>query len=170
MSNALVEMVDLFPTLVDMASLPALPLCPPSGVGTNTSVNAPSLCTEGYSFRDAIETPSWKGKAAAFSQYPRPSDTPQNTSDLPDCNSISRMGYSIRTDAYRYTEWVDFECIQPKSGAIQSSANWSLVRAKELYDVTTDRVEAINLAYVPNLATLVANLSMQLRAGWRVRH
>ena len=43
-----------------------------------------------------------------FSQYPRPSDYPQENSDLPSLKDIRIMGYAMRTKAYRFVEWVAF--------------------------------------------------------------
>ena len=59
-------------------------------------------------------------------------------------------GRSIRTTQYRYTEW--------GSGGR---------RGKELYDYDADPDETVNIADLPENAELVANLSEQLRAGWR---
>ena len=81
--TSLVELVDLFPTLVDLANLPPLPICPQSSAKVQ-------LCTEGRSLlplllqneKDILSKP-------ALSQYPRPSLMPTNTSDLPREASIS---------------------------------------------------------------------------------
>eukprot|EP00041_Stephanoeca_diplocostata_P011018 m.177829 g.177829 ORF g.177829 m.177829 type:complete len:577 (-) comp18382_c0_seq1:317-2047(-) len=168
-STALVEMVDLFPTVADLAGVPVPPLCPSVAPGVNTSVTVPSLCVEGTSFRGALTDPAhWAGKAAAFSQYPRPQDAPCNTSDLPHCNNITRMGYSIRTHEWRYTEWVSFRCVQDKEEVpIQAAANWDEVHGRELYNMSADASEAHNIALDPVMQGTVAQLSRQLRAGWR---
>ena len=52
-SDALVELVDLYPTLSDLANLPK-----PTG-------------TEGSSFKHIIKDPTLPGKSTAYSQYPR---------------------------------------------------------------------------------------------------
>ena len=49
------------------------------------------------------------GKSAVFSQYPRPSEYPQENTDLPKLKDIRIMGYSMRTREVRYTEWVRFD-------------------------------------------------------------
>jgi iduronate 2-sulfatase len=67
-------------------------------------------------------------KDAVFSQYPR----------------REAMGYSIRTDHWRYTEW----------GA----------RGAELYDHTNDPDENENLAVKPGNATLIQELAAKLHA------
>jgi arylsulfatase A-like enzyme len=75
-TDALVEFVDIYPTLADVCGLPK-----PGGV-------------EGHSFAPLLDDPARPWKAAAFSQYPRGS---KETGPL--------MGYAIRTDRYRMVEW-----------------------------------------------------------------
>ena len=71
----LVELVDIYPTLADVAGLKA-----PANL-------------EGQSFRPQLDNPSAPGKSAALSQYPR------------NHEGKRLMGYSLRTGRYRYTEW-----------------------------------------------------------------
>ncbi len=59
-------------------------------------------------------------------------------------------GRSIRTERYRYTEWGN----KGKRGV-------------ELYDYDADPDETVNVAGLPENATLVAHLSERLHAGWR---
>lgn len=92
---------------------------------------------EGTSLAPVITEPDRPWKRAAFSQYPR--------GDV--------MGYSMRTDRYRYTEWQD-----KKSGK---------VAARELYDHQTDPAENENTADDEANRDVVAKLSEQLKAGWR---
>jgi iduronate 2-sulfatase len=77
-TDALVELVDLYPTLADLANLPA-----PKDL-------------EGLSLRPLLGSPDRQIRAAALTQFPRP----PYYSDRFDI-----MGYSIRTPRYRYTEW-----------------------------------------------------------------
>lgn len=92
---------------------------------------------EGTSLAPLIAEPDRPWKQAAFSQYPR--------GDV--------MGYSMRTDRYRYTEWQN-----KKSGKVE---------ARELYDHETDPAENDNVADSDANRELVAKLSEQLKAGWR---
>lgn len=92
---------------------------------------------EGVSLAPVIADPARPWKRAAFSQYPR--------GDV--------MGYSMRTDRYRYTEWQD-----RKTGK---------VAACELYDHQVDPAENENVADAEANRDLVAKLSEQLQAGWR---
>ena len=78
-TSALVEFVDIYPTLCDLAgmSLPAH--------------------LEGSSVKPLLDDPKRNWKTAAFSQYPR-SGGKSGAGQL--------MGYTMRTDRYRLTVWV----------------------------------------------------------------
>ncbi|XP_037367740.1 iduronate 2-sulfatase isoform X3 [Talpa occidentalis] len=128
-----VELVALFPTLAGLAGLHVPPLCPVPSFHVE-------LCREGQSllkyFRSSsVEVePGLLGgprESIAYSQYPRPADSPQWNSDKPSLKDIKVMGYSIRTIDYRYTVWVSFD---PR----EFLANFSEVHAGELYFVDSD--------------------------------
>jgi len=93
---------------------------------------------EGTSLAPLMDDPSREWKRAAFSQYPRG----------------GAMGYSMRTDRYRYTEW------QAKRGAGETVAT-------ELYDHEADPGENVNIAGAAESAALVQELSAMLEAGWQ---
>ena len=123
-SNALVELVDVYPTLCALANLSL-----PDGL-------------EGTSLVPLLENPEKPLKSAAFSQYPRRDD--------------KVMGYSIRTDRFRYTEWQeDWKSDKPN------------VIARELYDHEADPRETVNVADDPKHAETIKQLSQQLKAGWK---
>lgn len=94
---------------------------------------------EGTSLAPLMDDPTRPWKSAVFSQYPR---------------SRGVMGYSMRTDRYRYTEW------RAERGAGE-------VVATELYDHEADPGENANVAGRPENAALVTELAAQLAAGWR---
>ncbi len=119
-SKALVEFVDIYPTLAELAGLP-LP-----------------AHLEGISFKPVLEAPARAWKSAAFSQYPR----------------RRLMGYSMRTDRYRFTVWVERN-------------DHSKVDATELYDHQTDPQENVNIANLPANAELVRRLMAQWQRGWK---
>lgn len=79
-TKALTELVDLYPTLAELASLPV------------------SEQLEGASFASLLEDANAQGEAAAFSQFPRGGNADQGG---------KTMGYSVRTDRWRYTEWIE---------------------------------------------------------------
>uniref|UniRef100_A0A8C4EH15 Iduronate 2-sulfatase n=1 Tax=Dicentrarchus labrax TaxID=13489 RepID=A0A8C4EH15_DICLA len=91
------------------------------------------LCTEGDNLAHTFRHRE-RGKdaeAISFSQYPRPADTPQVNSDLPDLKDIKVMGYSLRSWDYRYTLWLGFN---PQTFQV----NVSDVHAGELYMLAGD--------------------------------
>jgi iduronate 2-sulfatase len=75
-TEAIVELIDLYPTLASLCGLPA----PPD--------------LEGSCFRDLVNSPQQRGKIAAFSQH---------QSKLP--GEAAAVGYSVRTAEFRYTRW-----------------------------------------------------------------
>ena len=80
-SDALVELLDMYPTLVELCGLPS--------PGT----------LEGTSLVPVLKDPTQSVKPAAYTQHPRPAyykKQPEN------------MGVSVRTPRYRYTEWREF--------------------------------------------------------------
>jgi flagellin-specific chaperone FliS len=64
------------------------------------------------------------------------------------------MGYSMRTDRYRFTVWVHRD-------------DHTKVDAIELYDHQTDPEENANVANDPANAELVKELMAQWKQGWR---
>ena len=64
------------------------------------------------------------------------------------------MGYSMRTDRYRFTRWVDRD-------------DHSKVDAVELYDHQTDPQENVNIADAPANKALVEKLTARWHAGWK---
>ena len=64
------------------------------------------------------------------------------------------MGYSMRTDRYRFTRWVERN-------------DPSRLAAVEFYDHETDPQENRNIADDPANAALVAKLTKQWQAGWQ---
>jgi len=81
--DRLVELVDLYPTLCDLAGL-----------------RVPDIM-EGVSFKPLLEDPGREWKSAVFSQYERrPGITPDHG---------WYMGYSMVTERYHYVEWRDWD-------------------------------------------------------------
>lgn len=119
---ALTEFVDIYPTLCELCGL-SLP-----------------ANLEGTSFVPLLNTPDRPWKKAVFSQYPRPR------------KDGKIMGYSMRTDRWRYTEW------QKPDGS---------VTATELYDHQQDPAENTNIVHRQENAALLKDLAAQLKAGWK---
>ena len=83
---------------------------------------------DGVSLVPAINNPAAEVKEYAFSQYPREKD---------------KMGYSIRTKRFRYTEWIsnNFRTNLPYDS--------KLVVAREMYDYEKDPLETENILNKP---------------------
>jgi len=126
-TRALVEFVDVYPTLAELAGLPL-----PSHL-------------EGISFKPLLTDPTLPWKQAAFSQYPR---------NAGKTGAGELMGYSMRTDRYRFTVWV-------------SRHDHTKIDAIELYDHQNDPLENTNTAKDPANTELVEKLMKQWRAGWK---
>ena len=80
-SDAIIETVDIYPTLCDLAGL-----------------KLPGHL-EGSSFREVVESEGAVWDEVAFSQYPRSSRINDQQTKL--------MGYSMRTPEYRITRWIN---------------------------------------------------------------
>lgn len=93
---------------------------------------------EGASMVPLMNDPGKPWKKAAFSQYPRPH---------------GMMGYSLRTDQYRYTEWIDQKTNE--------------VKEKELYDLKNDPLCKESIVYKPEHKDLIARLHEMMKAGWQ---
>ena len=85
-----------------------------------------------------MKDPGKKVKEFAVSQYPRP-DVKMETGRL-GWSDGEYMGYSLRTERYRYTLWL--------KDSFRSSKPYSkeLVAASELYDYLKDPDETVNVA------------------------
>jgi len=153
-TTKLVEMVDIFPTLVEAAGFEPLEVCPLDSHGAE-------LCTEGSSLLPLVvdpDDPEWKD--SVFWQYGR-------RGLHPDTQIPRKMGYTIRTQKYRYTEWVGIDLLDGgASGAYQ--ANWEdQAASSELYVLDIDPEENINRISYEYYQSIIPVLSQKLRAGWR---
>ena len=150
MTNAPVELVDVFPTLLDLCSLPV-----PDETTSVTNDITRYQILEGTTLLPLLEDSQQPWKSVAFSQYQRyisykssyDSDRP-----LSSAGPGKGMGYSIRTDRYRYTEWWKTNGDYGKFGSATYDPDASRVVASEaslveLYDYENDPGETENLAY-----------------------
>ncbi len=159
-THRLVEAVDLYPTIVEAAGLPTIPICP-EGKSTKTK-----LCREGTSLMPLIANQTGPWKTAVFSQYPRRPGVSEEIAFVQemveeDYVNYPIMGYSVRTDQLRYTEWVKFH------GTPKYQPDWSKSYGVELYDHGKDPEENKNQANNPEYKDTVEELSKLLHSGWR---
>jgi iduronate 2-sulfatase len=99
-TQALAELLDLFPTLVDLCALPS-----PPGL-------------EGTSLAPILRDPTSRVRAAAFTQHPRPAYYDREPGGVP-----AVMGYSVRTNSVRYTEWRDWKTGVPVATELYQAAD-----------------------------------------------
>ena len=153
MTNAPAELVDVFPTLLDLCSLPV----PDETTSIADDITRYQIL-EGTTLLPLLEDSQQPWKSAAFSQYQRHishKSSYATDSPLSVAGGGKGMGYSIRTDRYRYTEWwltngdygaFNGSSSQPydpdASRVLASQASFV-----ELYDYQDDPYETENLAY-----------------------
>ncbi len=126
---SLTELLDLYPTLTSLCGLPT-----PSGL-------------EGTNLTPLLANSQQQLKPSAATQHPRPAYFDREPSKTP-----TAMGYSIRMDRVRYTEWRDW-----KTGAVV---------ARELYDHAHDTAEMQNVIDRPELAQHQAKAVRLLKATY----
>lgn len=163
-TNALVELVDIYPTLCELAGL-----------------ETPEHL-EGYSFAPLINSPEREWKTAALSQFPTPALREWGAHPLRpamretyfgplieeveekikmqqkekwnrDLFENDLMGYAMRTDNYRFIVWKDRVDLEKEPLFI------------ELYDHVNDPRETINIAN--KNPELVVELLAQFNKGWK---
>ena len=117
-TNSLTEFVDVFPTICDLA-------------GVTIPKNL-----DGKSLKPLMLNNKAKGKEYAISQYPRKLKKAE-MAKLGYTDS-KMMGYSLRTDQYRYTIWMN-------NFNSKEVFNESQVYASEMYDYVKDPLEKVNV-------------------------
>jgi len=133
-SSALTEFVDIYPTLCDMAGLPV-----PEHL-------------QGSSLVPLLSNPDKAWKKAAFSQFLLGRFGP------PETRQEERMGYTMRTDRYRYVEWYAWDKELKARGDLLD---------RELFDHASDPDENLNLAQDSSYTQTIKDLSKQLNQGWK---
>ena len=160
-TEALVELIDIFPSITELSGLEVPPVCPKDNSKLLT-------CVEGTSVAPLLQNPKRQWKKAAFSQYPRPaaglSVIPKEPPFPKDSHDEAVMGYTIRVDSYRFTEWYGFD-------HLTGTPNFGDIWGTELYNHTDPVVffndENVNLAVKSEMKSLVEDLRHMLQAGWR---
>ena len=121
--SGLAELLDLFPTLTELCGIPN-----PVGLA-------------GTSLVPLLNHPNREAKQVALPQTPRP--------NYPRGKRPIHMGYSMRTEGLRYTEWRNFQTDQ--------------VVSRELYNHSLDPLETENVADSRANAPTIKQLSAQLQ-------
>ena len=151
-----VGLIDVFPTLADLCSLPYPKQ--PNG-----------LHLEGTSLLPLIQDPTQPWKKGVFSQYQRRIWKNNSAGDTVTIeNPGNGIGYSIRTRRYRYTEWWRTKTSDQDSKGNYTDRDQKLFDSPEmieLYDYQTDPNETVNLAQDPAHSSIVTELAEQLAGG-----
>jgi len=163
-SKALVELVDIYQTVCDVMGV---------------DLPDDTVPFDGMSLKPILEDPDSTVKDVALSTFPRcahegmPSYGQRGMPGGADntCLEVERtdftwMGYTMRTDRYRYTEWVAWN-------GSDLAPIWSDLKASELYDhkndtgawTNADKYENVNLVAATD-KDVVAALSKQLHAAF----
>ena len=139
-TNSLTEFVDVFPTICDLA-----------GVAIPENL-------DGKSLKPLMLNNKAKGKEYSISQYPRKLKKAEIAKlGYTDSNM---MGYSLRTDQYRYTIWMN-------NFTSKQAFKESQVYASELYDYIKDPLEKVNVVNDKNYTSTSAALKSKMIAFFK---
>lgn len=116
-TESIVETTDIFPALVELCGLPVI-----EGL-------------DGLSFGGTIDDPKHAARGAALTQTCRP---------WPSNGEIEQMGYSLRTERWRYSQWINWRTKE--------------LMAEELYDHSSDPLELQNLNGVPEFEVILERI------------
>ena len=119
--DAVIESVDLYPTLIDLCEIPA------------------KGDLSGQSLKPLLTDPSGEWKNIAFNQFARPYGAAIGANQ-----PVSHMGYSVRTDSWRYTAWYN--------------VNTGSFEYPELYSLQEQSVPSENHAGKPEYADTESRL------------
>lgn len=139
-TNSLTEFVDVFPTICDLA-------------GVTIPKNL-----DGKSLKPLMLNNKAKGKEYAISQYPRKLKKAEMAKL--GYTDAKMMGYSLRTDQYRYTIWMN-------NFTSKEAFNESQVYASELYDYVKDPLEKVNVVNDKNYSAPSAALKSKMIAFFK---
>ena len=139
-TKAMTEFVDVFPTLCELSGgeVPAY--------------------LDGKSLVPVMKNNKASVKEYAMSQYPR-------KMDKADINKVEDgkgklMGYSMRTEQYRYTVWL-------KNFTSDQVYSADKVYTKELYDYVKDPLEKVNVSDDTKYAAIAADLDKKMVAYFK---
>ena len=139
-SKSMTEFVDVFPTLCELSGgkVPAY--------------------LDGKSLVPVMKNNKTSVKEYAMSQYPR-------KMDKADINKVEDgkgklMGYSMRTEQYRYTVWL-------KNFTSDQAYSADKVYTKELYDYVKDPLEKVNVSDDKKYTEIAADLDKKLVAYFK---
>ena len=139
-SNSLTEFVDVFPTLCDLSGLP---------IPQNLA---------GKTLKPLMQDTKATVKTFSMSQYPRKLKKATKSDAVKTDPELGKlMGYSMRTDKYRYTVWLNRDFRSSKD-AYSADRVYTI----ELYDYEKDPLEKVNVAKDKNYAAVSKDLQAKM--------
>jgi len=120
--DAIVESIDLYPTIIDLCGI------------------RPQGALSGVSLKPLLIDTESKWENLAFNQFARPYEAAIGTR-----KPVSHMGYSVRTDAWRYTAWYN--------------VNTGSFEYPELYSLQKSAIPSENVAGNPKYADIESRLN-----------
>ena len=161
------RLLQVYPTMAELAGLPKPP------------INCPG-CLEGDSAAPLLDRPHMTWKKGAFSQYARCRNAATASTGYyqrcsgQELDTITAMGYSVRTQDWRYTEWFPFN-----DTTLLADMGPGTTIARELYDHVADvgddmdwpgaGSDLLNVAEEPANAATVKALATMVREGWKAQ-
>ena len=139
-TSSLTEFVDVFPTICDLA-------------GISIPKNL-----DGKSLKPLMVKNKASVKDFSISQYPRKLKKLEMIKK--GYTDAKMMGYSLRTDQYRYTIWMN-------NFTSKDTFNESQVYASEMYDYVKDPLEKINVVNDKNYTSISASLKSKMIAFFK---
>jgi arylsulfatase A-like enzyme len=139
-TSSLTEFVDVFPTICDLA-----------GVAIPKNL-------DGKSLKPLMVKNTASVKDFSISQYPRKLKKLQMAKI--GYTNANMMGYSLRTEKYRYTIWMN-------NFTSKQTFSESQVYASELYDYVKDPFEKVNVVNDKNYTTTSAALKSKMIAFFK---
>lgn len=139
-TRSLTEFVDVFPTICDLA-------------GVATPINL-----DGRSLKPLMLKNTATVKDFSISQYPRKLKKAEMTKIGYTDSKI--MGYSLRTDKYRYTIWMN-------NFTSKQAFSESQVYASELYDYEKDPLEKVNVVNDKNYISISKEMKVKILAYFK---
>jgi len=138
-TKSMTEFVDVFPTLCEL-----------SGGTVPTYLDGKSLVPVMKNNKVSV-------KEYAMSQYPRKMPKADTKKEE---GKVKLMGYSMRTEQYRYTVWL-------KNFTSDQVYSADKVYTKELYDYTKDPLEKVNVSDDKKYAAIAADLDKKMIAYFK---
>ena len=138
-SNEVVELLDIFPTITELAGLPA-----------------PQKCSR----HDRINTKCVEGKSLKYLMQNQPArETNRHAFSVVTRHGHKFLGYTVRDKQFRYTEWLNFN-------NKTFCPDFKTILGKELYHIVKDPENNENVVGKAEYTEVVHKYSSLLRVAW----